>query len=633
MAYRSVDSPPAHQWRDLFEGCPERPSLSGKEKETKKINTYKRSPNSIGRHERASPFKLKDQPVGTQLQNTKRAQKEFDHNESVAPLVPIKIEFEKNTGRVFVWSNPEIDTSPSDFSFHQRIEDCHSQGIDMKVDDMRGITNGEGESLNIDQTRNPDACTLDKKEKMIVQDITRGEKIKDVSMRRKKKSSDSMFTDTTSMKKSIKYNDMLQSDIDTVAEKAIKRCINTADNEVFRFIKKLAALIIEDISVEKKDHLLQVNFGSRPYKKLLIPLADNPLYVYEQYFIFRSLILEFIENVKESTLKSEYCRRFLTLMAQFCQEKLLDQWKAVACHLSENVREASCMLKIQDEWPIFEFDEVRNVQFVEERLKSLSSDEQRQFKVIFFGQEDKKRLLMMGYFHEAEMRKYKLSYSAPELKILMNSGICIPLLLQIDLALELSSEEFKWRDLSKDECQKKLVAVYFAMQGYCVYEGKSIKLLPLDWEFSPVKVLLLGKIPQSERFQSRVKNLISFGKDQPALDGVNWLGDKESKDMEGQLFNPGEALASAYSEIQMKDIAFLKKQLRLIDGVRSGSRRISKKAGKTLDCGNLTSMECWPKTKRDEKRILTDSMRKQRQRFIKYFDLLDIPISKTEKSL
>lgn len=433
---------------------------------------------------------------------------------------------------------------------------------------------------------------------------------------------------------------LLTLDINALIQNVIKSTDGDKNEHLPPFMMKLALLIIKKLEMEKQDHLLPVQFDFEGYNKVFLPLTDIFL-MHEQVLVFHYLTKSIINNLEMNTSTSEYCRRVLVLRSQFEHGKIIENWNTNHKDLPVDVKAISSLLKVEERWPLFlEYDK-SHLKCIQEKIASLNEQESLQLETLFF-HEHRQRLFIIHSMVEARMRNYTFCFSDTELQDLVKSGYTISLLLKLDLSLELSHEKFNWGELELSKKRTILSSVYLAMKGIREDKKVSYRLLESHWGSSPIRELILSRPKLQERFESRVKLLVTFCRTQPSKGYPNSSDDKKTESWEEQSFNSGEELAALYSGIRFKDLAMLKYMYRLKKvtlKLRNNFSRIQRLLPEAQELERLrikhsimysNNLKCWPERKEDQN-MIPGIILEQKHKFIKYYELLDMTFPRSLK--
>lgn len=425
-------------------------------------------------------------------------------------------------------------------------------------------------------------------------------------------------------------------DIHALGQKAISYSEGSVDENISGIMHNIILLLIRELDLEKQEHLLPVSFEFELFDKMVKPLG-NGIMLNEKVVLLDFFTKELIKNLNGHKDIEEYSRRAMSLMCQFKQEIALQKWKKHKHDIPENVKIIASLLKIEERWPIFSDYDATHLKSLQEKMRSLNEEEKHYLSLMFLNKHQE-RLSIIEYTAESKMRAYKFFFSDEEIQSLTISGISIPLLLQLDLALELSCEEINWKDLSEKNKHEKVNSVYLAINGMYKTKEVAFQLRDSHWGFSPIKELILSRPLLSKRFESRIKLLVSFFMSHPSMTYGEWIGTNMSEPWAKQSLSFGEILAASYVGIQAKDLEKLKYwygldglKLKLRANLEATNRIPHNSAPNQAQRSNTNKiiqfniLKWWPKMTEDQTRI-EGLIAKERENFIKYFDLLNISI-------
>lgn len=429
-------------------------------------------------------------------------------------------------------------------------------------------------------------------------------------------------------------------DLIHVMEDAIKKSktVDQIYEHLPSYSKHLTLLILKNLDVGCFDTSVDVHFSFDTHDNMLKKNKIELTY-FDQVENFYVIIFSLITHVETNISVVELNRRAFALFYQFQQHKILGQWSSIKDVVSEDINALATLLKVEEEWPLFPDYDAHTLKSIQRKLNSLDEIQVNQLKSIFLTPQRTYRLFIIKCVSQAKEKQYRFSMSDLELKHLMKRGYSIALVLQLDLALELSSQVVNWDDLRFDEKEDKLVSVYCAMNGELIDNQVAYKILPVNWLSSPVRDLMLKQSSNSDRFENRMKMLISFSKSHIGVQYKSWKSQDTKEPWSTELLNSAEALAATYSGIQLESLAELKywhrKKIqapifsRLFQKIRNSSENEKHEIMshvRNLHGNPFHVLKCWPESKQEEKELPVNLL-SQRDLFVNYFDLLDIQIN------
>lgn len=554
-----------------------------------------------------------------------KASVKSDQNEENVFQNTKKIDVDRNTGQVVVWAENKGDgstyTVKSDMQ--QQSEDSNywigkkvrSMGNVFKSDDQEDHTPGNQPDINVPQISVPEEVTRPTPKKR----------------RKPQKGKYDINPPDSPQKNSF----ISKIDIDGIVNQVVQQSWGKAHEHIRVYLKNLFLLLLESMKLDNSNQFMEVVFKCDKYLEIVKPVAHD-FSTLDQVTILQIFIIIFINIVESNETDIEYCRRALSLQYQFDQDIIRSQWTIISNILPECVAQIATILKVDEDWPLFPDADILRIENIERKMDSLNQTEKEDLEYIFLGQEHTNRLLIMRYFAEARINKYKFSFSHEELSKMTKEGFPIPLVLRIDLSLELSVENFKWNKISDIRKLKKMKDLYLAMNGICKTAKVHHQIIPVHWTFSPIHQLMKSQRSCSERFETRLQLLVSFGKLQNPVSYVDWVHIDSPEAWEKEiLINGGEALAATRSGIELRYLAELKNWFMVRTSRSKLIRDLPKMRTKALKDNwsqksndvkmNPNPLRCWPKKQEDEAK-LPPTISSQREKFAKYFQLLGIPI-------
>lgn len=554
----------------------------------------------------------------------------LDHNDDKVFLRPTTIELDTNSNHVVVWTKGDDTEKNNDGLLHQKYSTT--------TQDIRPT------SLNQDM-RSP----IKEKDTQEFHKTILGSEIDNHDLRNKPKTSDhditseniSIHVDARTKKNNKKK---AKGDVqEMLSDKPMQMVSNYAyvgdvDNLLPEFMKSVTQLIFQNLNLDCANHQLEISFDFDIYDKILSPIRSE-FSVLKQAQTFDFIISFLIRGFQKTKFGAEYCRRAFNLLYQFQQEMILKQWISEEHNFCEESKAVATLLKVEERWPLFsDFDE-HTWYPIENRLKTFDEEKNADLRTIFVNHQHRYRISTIKLVVEAKMKHYTFSFSAKELEHSMKLGYCIPLVLKLDLALELSLEDVVWTNLTAEQTEKKLASVYSSMKGETVENGVAYSLLPVLWLSSPVRELILKKHSHLNLFENRIKLLISLSKAHAPVKWDIWTGQTTSEAWGEELLNGAETVAATYTGIQLESLAQLKhlyrkrlyastisKMLKQTRNTSKGKRQGMMTKVKEQYAHPILNLNCWPKSKLEEK-DLPENVLAQRDLFVKYFRLLDIPIN------
>lgn len=622
------------KWTDLFTKLKENQQLppSCKKKNPAKYKNSKQHspiPESIGknqaktnkRRENLSKYKIKGEEL-------------LENGIPNISMRGMKIDFNRKSGHVVVWSDQELDRGKNEVlrevpAIHT-LEDSSNDGIELCQSNFPDIPKSISE-VSISFEGNMKAENSRKVEEVsgvLAEGIGNPGPTHKKRARKKRTSKTNMETNTDS--------DLISRfDLDKVVETSKHSCWDSVNKKVHTEMKNIAEFIVKNMELGSEQHLLDIEFNFKEYNTIIEPLSDH-FSASKQLLVLQVLMMNLIERLYNKNNNTEYSRRAFSLLAQFQQKKIKDQWREKASHLPLDVKEIAWLLEVEQDWPLFEHAEIETFNYIMENMEALHPNDQLQLDTLFLFEAHVIRLLTMKYRYEARMNHYQLSFSDEELEAFEKWGFSIPLVLRLDISLELSSQEMSWKNTSSKQKYEKTIAIYLALNGICTLSDVPRSLVPVQWSVSPIRELMLRESTRSQSFDTRMKDIIKFGKVQRSESYTNWLDRHASASWENTPINPGEALAATYSGIHLKYVAQLKHWFKMRRLKSIFKRKISRMQNHSSHENHMenwysnshasfSDLIYWPR-KKEEEEELPKIILYQREKFVKYFDLLELPI-------
>lgn len=350
--------------------------------------------------------------------------------------------------------------------------------------------------------------------------------------------------------------------------------------------------VLKILSNGNKEVFVKVDLGEfNVYDLKTFPFTFLGTPTMEDKFTLSEAFKGFMQGFLNSFNSPEGRRRVRSFLVQAQQKFIKVKWKQFKDQLSPEVLEMAKILRVEEEYPIFE--NARSDEWVEATTKMEALDEKDcdVLKCIIPEETGMSRLATLHLMSEFEMRNIK-NYYVSEIRDqnLREDILSIPLLLRIQSSLSFEEKEPSFHSFTDTKISDTSELLNLAMQG--VIKGVSrmehgtslIRFYELetdDWTESSVRQFFLNNPKHLEILESRLKALalnrnieVQMFDTSDSYQNKPICATEKDTDPESGLVLMGEELAANYFGLDIQVLIDIKHRISICEQLRQKSRHI-----------------------------------------------------------